>query len=486
MTTSAAQNPHVFISYAWGSEEHDAFVLQLAQDLTQNGVHVHLDKWDLGEGQDKYVFMERMVNDPRVSKVLMLCDRNYHDKANDRRGGVGVETQIISAELYAQVDQKKFIPLIVERGVDGSDFLPTFLKSRIYLDFSSVPSRDASFEGLLRAIYNKPLHQRPALGARPRFLDDEPTEPVAPWRSVASQTMTAFKTGKPHALMLYDETVQRIGDALLSHPFDATNSQDARDEQTLKAIARTLDARDVLADLFRVVITTIQDDSQLGEVLHQTLERLLNDSAPPPERNNRATFEDLRFFVHELLIYVVGLFLEKRRYGALQHVINAPYVIAHASPVRRRGGSYGVGVFQSDSAGAIDRWNRREQEQRGRGWQSPRGHWLKERATRTDVRWLRVCEADFFLYFTALLADERWYPVTGPYSVDDDGDTFETFVRAQSKPIFARLAPLWGGKTADEIRARVASLTHSYTPNWDSHALPVARLACIEQLASRA
>ena len=33
-----------------------------------------LDKWDLREGQGKYVFMEQMVADPAVSKVLMLCD----------------------------------------------------------------------------------------------------------------------------------------------------------------------------------------------------------------------------------------------------------------------------------------------------------------------------------------------------------------------------------------------------------------------------
>ena len=55
--------PKIFISYAWGSSD---LVLELAQRLVSHGVDVVLDKWDLKEGQDKYAFMERCVNDPEI------------------------------------------------------------------------------------------------------------------------------------------------------------------------------------------------------------------------------------------------------------------------------------------------------------------------------------------------------------------------------------------------------------------------------------
>lgn len=92
--------PKVFISYSWSS---DALVLELAQRLVSHGVDVVLDKWDLKEGQDKYEFMERCVNDPEITKVLIICDKAYAQKADDRTGGVGDETMIISSEIYGNM-----------------------------------------------------------------------------------------------------------------------------------------------------------------------------------------------------------------------------------------------------------------------------------------------------------------------------------------------------------------------------------------------
>ena len=76
--------PKVFISYSWTSSER---VLELAERLMSCGVEVVLDKWDLKEGQDKYVFMEQCVRDPDIDKVLLICDKTYADKANSRSGG---------------------------------------------------------------------------------------------------------------------------------------------------------------------------------------------------------------------------------------------------------------------------------------------------------------------------------------------------------------------------------------------------------------
>lgn len=128
--SSKEDNPKAFISYSWSSPEHEAFVMALAEKLMADGVQVILDKWELLEGHDKHVFMETMVTDPDVSKVLIISDQAYAQKADQRAGGVGTESQIISGEVYNQVNQEKFIPIVTEYA-DNQACLPSFLKSRI-------------------------------------------------------------------------------------------------------------------------------------------------------------------------------------------------------------------------------------------------------------------------------------------------------------------------------------------------------------------
>src|SRR5215813_11139601 len=95
-------NPKAFISYSWSSQEHERWVLDLATQLRESGVDVIFDKWDLKEGHDAIKFMEKMVTDPEIKKVIMVLDRTYAEKADGRKGGVGTETQIISPEIYAK------------------------------------------------------------------------------------------------------------------------------------------------------------------------------------------------------------------------------------------------------------------------------------------------------------------------------------------------------------------------------------------------
>lgn len=80
-------NPKIFISYSWHPEENKIRVQQLARRLMSDGVDVILDVWSLKDGQDKYVFMEKMVTDPDINKVLIICNKDYAEKADNRKGG---------------------------------------------------------------------------------------------------------------------------------------------------------------------------------------------------------------------------------------------------------------------------------------------------------------------------------------------------------------------------------------------------------------
>ena len=101
--------PKVFISYSWHPKENQIRVEQLAERLFSDGVHCVIDIYDLRDGQDKNKFMEQMVNDPTVKKVLLICNKEYTEKANARKGGVGIESTIVMCwnanfKLFKQPD----------------------------------------------------------------------------------------------------------------------------------------------------------------------------------------------------------------------------------------------------------------------------------------------------------------------------------------------------------------------------------------------
>jgi len=117
--------PKVFISYSWSNPVHEQWVLDLATELRESSVDVILDKWDLKEGHDAIAFMEKMVTDPEIKKVVIVTDEVYASKADGRAGGVGTETQIISKEIYENQEQDKFVSIVTKKDAQGNPYLPT-------------------------------------------------------------------------------------------------------------------------------------------------------------------------------------------------------------------------------------------------------------------------------------------------------------------------------------------------------------------------
>jgi hypothetical protein len=165
--------PKVFISYSWSGKEFEKKVEELATRLMGHQVNVLFDKWYLTPGQNKYKFMEKAVVDRDIDKILIICDRRYKEKADHRIGGVGEETLIISPQLYQNQSTDKFIPVIFEFDENKKPYCPAYIESIIYIDLSSADTYEKEYEKLLRAIYNIPLHKKPPIGKKPRFLFDE-------------------------------------------------------------------------------------------------------------------------------------------------------------------------------------------------------------------------------------------------------------------------------------------------------------------------
>lgn len=145
----------VFISYSWVPSENKQWVKLLAGKLEKDGIEVVIDYKDLKLGHDKYAFMERMVGDPSIDKVLIICNSGYKKKADSREGGVGDESTIITPQVYGKVEQQKFIPIVNERDKNGEPYLPIYLASRMYADLTKFPE---GYEELLENIMDDAIH----------------------------------------------------------------------------------------------------------------------------------------------------------------------------------------------------------------------------------------------------------------------------------------------------------------------------------------
>jgi hypothetical protein len=159
-------NPKCFISYSWDSVDHKKWVLNLATKLQENGVETSLDQWDAYPGLDLTKYMETCVRDSDY--VLMVCTPTYAKKANEGKGGVGYEKTIITGEIYQAVSSpRKFVPIL--RLGKPEESVPSFLKTKLYIDFTHDDDFKSKLEELIRHIHNEPLTKKPPLGSKPMF-----------------------------------------------------------------------------------------------------------------------------------------------------------------------------------------------------------------------------------------------------------------------------------------------------------------------------
>ena len=158
-----AEHPKVFISYSHDSAEHRRWVSELGAKLRHNGIDAILDQWDLGPGDDVTQFMERGIIDS--DRVLVICTDSYVSKANTGEGGVGYERMIVNAQLIQDLGTDKFIPVI--RQASGQEKTPTFLGTRVYIDFRNDSQFESEFDKLIHELHRVPVAEKPPLGKSP-------------------------------------------------------------------------------------------------------------------------------------------------------------------------------------------------------------------------------------------------------------------------------------------------------------------------------
>lgn len=165
--------PKVFISYSHDTLDHKKWVLDLATKLRSSGVDASIDQWDLRPGDDLSHFME--TNLVSADRVLMVCTEKYVEKANAGLGGVGYEKMIVTADSLAKISSNKVIPIIRQTLKIN---IPTFLRTKLYLDFSKPEQFEFAFDELVRTIHNSPLYEKPPITKTNSPVNFQPAKPT--------------------------------------------------------------------------------------------------------------------------------------------------------------------------------------------------------------------------------------------------------------------------------------------------------------------
>jgi hypothetical protein len=438
-----SEHPRVFFSYSWSSEDFARRVVELATQLQADGVEVVLDRWDLKEGQDKHAYMERAVNDRTISRVLVLCDPTYVSKANDRQGGVGTETLIISPEVYKQAAQQKFLPVIMDRDDTGQIVVPTYLEGRIYVDLSDPRTYPAEYQRLVRNIYNKPDLERPPLGKRPAYLDQTP---------IVSRTGLSLKSYQDAVLRdqrhqdgLLSDYLDKLGEAYEAELLPDVESFEQLDDAAGSSIEGFQPYRDEFVSMLQFAVRYAPKE-HVADAIHAFFERGTSFRLGLRGRkwDHALETENLAFISWELFLYAVAVFVRGGQFGLANRLLRPFYMRSH----------YDAGALRDFAV--LDPGFRLLDEYRnhrlGLRKYSLAATLLHERR-HPDIPFASLAEADLILWFRACTADssfESWYPRTLVYG--ESIGYLPSFARAQSRAYFESFRLVLGVASAEELR----------------------------------
>lgn len=445
--------PKVFISYSWSSDD---IVIQLAERLMSQGVDVVLDKWDLKEGQNKYAFMERCVNDETIDRVLIVSDARYAEKANSRTDGVGDETVIISAEIYGNMKQEKFIPIVVEHDSAGRACLPTYIKSMIYIDLSDDEKYEAEYEKLLRNIYEKPLYKKPQLGKKPEWLIDEEQQNLFLLGDLCRQIRYSSSELKSKAL------VNRFLDEHINQLINIYDENCFTGELVFKQFQKTKPVRDCFLE-FLDILDNISVDK--GVLLSKTFETLynkltvINTFQPDSNSANEITLEVYKIYIWELFICCVAYFKYRSDYKTLNGILmNTYFVSTSVFGGMLKPADYTIFRHYSEAIEAEYKIT----TERMKCYTLVGDEICRNREKKPIFDSITLARADLYLYQvykafefypSEYCSYNYWFPALYIYAAQDNVDDW---IRLKSRKYCTQLFELFGVHSLKELKERVS------------------------------
>lgn len=442
------ETPKIFISYSWTTPQHEDWVINLAERLTSDGVDVVIDKWYLKEGHDKYNFMEKMVRDTDIQKVLIILDKKYSEKAEQREGGVGTETQIISPKIYGDVSQEKFIPIVSEKDESGNAYVPSFLQSRIFIDLSEDEKFEENYESLLRNIYQRPAYSKPKIGKAPSYLFEE-----TPMTLKTSTIVRSFD----YQVSQSPKRMNSIAREFLEYFFEELKnySVDVKERMDVIAFGKTIHdsinsytplRNDYIIFLDKLLKSELEFDIDIFIKFFEKLPILTE-----PQENIHSwypsDFDNFRFFIHEIFIYTIAVSLKLEKYMFIAELLYSSYFFQGRS-------SIGQEVLRFDIFyNHVDVFNKYYKQTYTKDYESPMADLIIKRIP-DKLTIDDIVNADLLIYYISSLDSLRWFPITHIYKTRGNSK-FELFQRLISKRHFEKIKVLFNVNTVKELQEKI-------------------------------
>ena len=307
--------PKVFISYTWSNNDYIKKVTQFVNRLVGDGVDVLFDQYEMKPGKSLNNYMEKSVHDPSVTNVLILLNPDYKTKADSREGGTGIETQIISSEVYQNLDNEKFIPILFDKmGKDASACVPIYLKDRYRLDLSNESNYEDMYMAVLRTIYKKPAIIKPVLGTRPSWLDDENQDVNSNVTKIAKIKQMVFNNDnnvKKHSLEILNDDIKNI-------PFSDLRFSAEDFEKSYGLFSKL--RKDYIS-----ILNLVIDESYLEKFIFEFFENLHSnigrDTSELVCKNDY-----IRILKHEFIIETIALLFKNQKYDVIGSLITRTYL----------------------------------------------------------------------------------------------------------------------------------------------------------------
>ena len=434
------ENPKVFISYAWGTEQYQEKVLAFATQLMGDGVDVVLDKWDLSEGNDTYAFMEKCATDPSITNVLMLLDPIYASKADAHVGGVGTETQIISAKVYQEVTQDKFIPIVFERDENGQVCKPTYLQGRLHFDLSLYEKYYEEYLRLVKTLYGEEVYHKPQLGTKPAWV--EKTETVEIRKRTSFEVLKNMQPDKARK-KTYAEYIERTLGLI---------NQIADEGKGIASTEGVIPFYKKLKSVRTEYLTLLEYSIYVTEA-EQVLASKLETVAIAFSEKQGVADGLVKNFLHELFLYTVAYFLKNEDYEAAGYILGRTYY----NPNKYNDRISGYDLFYSGRYDSMDRaMNARDQKKYISGTAT---YWIEnidaEHCSKEQFLLADLICYNYSIYGKDNLIEEYWFPMTYIYDNEYASVLGTIGKKLISREFIARILQLFGYETIEDFKNKL-------------------------------
>lgn len=458
------KHPVVFLSYARTNSEHVENIVDFASKLRSHGIDARMDEWDLKVGNDLYYFMENNIK-RESDKVLLILNKEFVEKANDRKSGVGTETQLLSKEVYTDVEQERIIPIVWECDEKGDPYLPTFLETRFYIDLSSDEKFGENYEKLLRILYNKPKNPKEELGEMPDWLND--TNKYYPKTNELVKRFTYSIEHKPNKInQIIEDFYDEYYEYLKTFPLEF-NSNDTK--TIVEEIYKNLEEYQQLKNDFEEFTDILTKKGKYCDVDYDLLVEFLTKvhsltfNSMNKENINTYDIYKFEFILRELFLYLIAYGLKNKNYRMIAHLLHSPYYLTDEFN-QEKGTQHYVELDIRGQRDLGDYMAHYYKNIEGKVYASSIGQLLITRLPKSLYSEYLI-DADLLCCYVSFLnpaeyKNEFWFPYT--YIYKGRHPSFEMFRRLTSKRYFEDVKNIFDVETIDEFKTKVESTQDSY------------------------